>query len=88
MHMLDQVGRIEHRRLAAAGRPAADLDGGDRWRIRQDDRRSAQRQPVLGIADLDASHIGDEIARAGCDVIALTRQGRTCARHACRCAIR
>ena len=51
MHMLDQIGGFEHRRLAAAGRAAADLDGGDRGLIGQDHRGAGERQPVLGIAD-------------------------------------
>ena len=60
-----QGGRVEQLGLAAARRPAAHIDRGDRRPLGQHHGRAGDRGGVLGLADQQPRHIGDQVARSG-----------------------
>ena len=54
---------LEQCRVARAGRPAARDAGGDVAAVEDDRRDPAGEARVMGIADADAGHVGDEVVR-------------------------
>jgi hypothetical protein len=62
---LDERGWVEQFGLAAARRAAADIDRSDGRHLTEHDRRARHSGHVLGLADQQTGHIGDQVARTG-----------------------
>jgi hypothetical protein len=62
---VDQSAGSEQFGLAAAGRPATDIDRSRGRRFGEHDRGAADSRMVLGLTNQNPRHIRDQIARAG-----------------------
>src|SRR5438552_3083464 len=67
MNLLDQILGIKSWRLAGAGTAAPNISGGRHGLFGDNDGRAGQDVEVLGVANLKARDVGDEIARTGND---------------------
>ena len=81
----DRLRRIEQRGLARARPAAAHVDRGDRGLVEHDGGRAGAEPQILGVADLHARHVGDEVAHvlpsSGCGSATESLQISTIARR-------